>query len=338
MVEVEPTTDANIEHGTSDISDEQKSPYDRWRAKRKGLSVTDLVSNIWCEQQNEYTLKQGFRRRTSEMKRGSEVHKVLEEQVHTIEEVEITTKEESWGLKIFNIYQGLVCLEETGMTRELPVFGFIEGMFVSGIIDEISYADPHTFNPYATGIHESETHAISATDAKIAYLSDVKTRARRSLPTASQKRATELQLMLYRQLLFLLWKGEVDLEKLLELKHLDGNNPFSDGFIARLGSLTTSVSLETLLESNSISGLWSLMHRQLHNSIDSLGDSMGVLYRYQRDGSLIGRQNINNDMDQLQAHLDNTLSWWKGKRETVGVDIEEAWKCECFRPRTVRTN
>lgn len=76
------------------------------------------------------------------MKQGSAVHQALEDEIHVTVPVEITKKEDSWGLRIWNIIQGLQTLRETGMTRELEIWGTIGGELVNGIIDELSYECP----------------------------------------------------------------------------------------------------------------------------------------------------------------------------------------------------
>ncbi|KAL9578657.1 MAG: hypothetical protein Q9212_005583 [Teloschistes hypoglaucus] len=121
-----------------------RSPLERFRTKpQKALSVTDLVSPSWCELQYWFVLtKHGKKRRTPAMKRGSAVHKTLEEEVHRTIVVDIQTKEDAWGLRIWNIIQGLRTLRETGMTRELEVWGMFDGQVVNGVIDELSYTCP----------------------------------------------------------------------------------------------------------------------------------------------------------------------------------------------------
>jgi exonuclease V len=338
-----------------------RSPYDRFRARKKCLSVTDLVSNIWCEQQFEYTLVRGFRRRTPEMARGTAVHKALEDQVHTTVEVGATTKEDYWGLKLFNMCQGMRSLRAHGLTRELPVFGFLGDIFVRGIIDEISYVNPRSRpgagkeipeqkaaprrrnestapDTSSAGtadvaddldmIIESETFSVPEKGERTAYLSDTKTRASRSFPRASQAHATAIQLMLYRRLLSDLHAGTVDLGKAIKLFDLDGSAQFSDNFIASIAGLDDNLSLETLLEHNSLWGMWKLLHEQMGKSMDNIGGEMGVSYRLQADGSRIGIKVFDNDDKMVDEHLDEVLQWWRGQRSTVGVGIEEAWKCK----------
>ena len=76
------------------------------------------------------------------MKQGTAVHQALENEVHTTVPIEITKKEDSWGLRIWNIIQGLRMLRETGKTRELEVWGSLGGELVGGVIDELSYDCP----------------------------------------------------------------------------------------------------------------------------------------------------------------------------------------------------
>ncbi|ETI25696.1 hypothetical protein G647_02470 [Cladophialophora carrionii CBS 160.54] len=121
-----------------------RSPLERFRKPpKKALSVTDLISPSWCELQYYYVLtKHGRKRRTPAMKQGSAVHQALEDEIHTTVPVEITKKEDSWGLRMWNIIQGLRTLRETGKTRELEIWGSIGGELVNGVIDELSYECP----------------------------------------------------------------------------------------------------------------------------------------------------------------------------------------------------
>jgi exonuclease V len=76
------------------------------------------------------------------MKQGSAVHQALEDEIHTTVPVEITKKEDGWGLRIWNIIQGLRTLRETGKTRELEIWGSVGGELVNGVIDELSCECP----------------------------------------------------------------------------------------------------------------------------------------------------------------------------------------------------
>jgi len=121
-----------------------RSPIERFRKPpKKPLSVTDLISPAWCELQYFYVLsKHGRKRRTPAMKQGSAVHQALEDEVHVTVPVRVATNEDSWGLRLWNVIQGLRTLRETGRTREMEVWGSVGGEFVNGVIDELSYDCP----------------------------------------------------------------------------------------------------------------------------------------------------------------------------------------------------
>lgn len=122
-----------------------RTPLQRFRTKpKKPLSVTDLISPSWCELQYWYSLtKHGRVKQTAAMRQGSAVHRILEEQVHTTVAVDLQTREDAWALRIWNIVQGLRTLRETGMTRELEIWGIIDGQVINGVIDELSYTCPN---------------------------------------------------------------------------------------------------------------------------------------------------------------------------------------------------
>jgi exonuclease V len=260
--EVPPEDHASIEPKPPDT----RSPLERFRTPpKKGLSVTDLISPAWCELQYWYSLTlHGKKRRTPAMKQGSVVHQKLEDQIYTTVKVDVTTKEDGWGLRIWNVVQGLRTLRNTGMTRELEIWGTIDGLVVNGVIDELSYICPDTdleesalkgpveeqHAPDQTTIAEF-FHTSGATSIKEAtmqrskhraptnkvYLCDVKTRGVKTLPSGAAFRPTRMQLMLYHGLIAALATNTVDFSVFTSRYNLDPTKVFSDSFIAQVSSL-----------------------------------------------------------------------------------------------------
>jgi len=201
------------------------------------------------------------------MKQGSAVHKTLEDQVHQTVAVEIQTKEDAWGLRIWNVIQGLKTLRETGMTRELEIWGVIDGLVVNGIIDEVSLTCPDRELEEAEGKSKGKATNVDANQATITdflgtnrtienngvgmlsgllsspqkrskiYLTDVKTRGVRSLPKAASFRPTLMQLMLYHRLFSDLATGKVDKDVIFDRYGLEADRSFTDSFIAQIGGL-----------------------------------------------------------------------------------------------------
>lgn len=249
-----------------------RSPLERFRSRpMKPLSVTDLVSPSWCELQYWFTLtKHGKKKRTPAMKQGSAVHKTLEEEVHRTVAIDITSKEDAWGLRFWNIIQGLRTLRETGMTRELEVWGVLDGLVVNGVIDELSYICPdreleatesptinapqplpadqrsiidflsqngsQTLNQENFGATAESSQPISKDVSRI-YVTDVKTRNTASVPKGATFRPTSMQLMLYRRLLANMATNNVDTNTLFSHYRLQPDERFTDGFIAQISEL-----------------------------------------------------------------------------------------------------
>ncbi|KAG8528199.1 uncharacterized protein KY384_007116 [Bacidia gigantensis] len=259
-----------------------RSPLERFRSKpRKAFSVTDMISPSWCELQYWYVLtKHGRKRRTPAMKQGTAIHKVLEEQVHTTVVVDVRTKEDSWGLRIWNVIQGLRTLRETGMTRELEIWGTVDGLVMNGIIDELSYTCPDRELEHAQESTKSDQTPLDADQATITdflgpsgtlesngmdiiktlqstaqkrnqrvYVADVKTRGVKTLPKGSTFRPTLLQLMLYHRTLAELATNKVDPIVLFDRYNLNPDTPFTDGFIAQVGSLNDNIHDSSVLPS-----------------------------------------------------------------------------------------
>lgn len=243
-----------------------RSPLERFRTKpKKALSVTDLISPSWCELQYWYTLtKHGRKRQTPAMRQGSRVHKTLEDQVHTTVEVDVLSKEDAWGLRIWNIIQGLKTLRDTGMTREIEVWGVVDGLVVNGVLDELSYICPDRELEEVTAKSTQDTPPADQTSitnfldqgnsnsndlgviknlrdmikkTSRIYLTDVKTRGAKSIPKGASFRPTLMQLMLYHRLLSDLATNKVDASVIFDRYDLDSAAPFSDSFIAQIGNL-----------------------------------------------------------------------------------------------------
>ncbi|KAL8748755.1 MAG: hypothetical protein Q9184_007104, partial [Pyrenodesmia sp. 2 TL-2023] len=249
-----------------------RSPLERFRSMpKKALSVSDLVSPSWCELQYWFILtKHGKKRRTPAMKQGTAVHKTLEDEVHRTVAVDIKTKEDAWGLRIWNVIQGLRSLRETGTTRELEVWAVLDGQVVNGVIDELSYICPdrelettefdalsgprpvpadqksitdflspngsQTLNQANFGASAS-TAQNSAEKASRIYITDVKTRNSSSVPKGASFRPTLMQLMLYHRLLSAMATSKVDPSVLFSRYELKANEPFTDAFIAQISEM-----------------------------------------------------------------------------------------------------
>lgn len=345
----------DVENGQNDT----RPPLERFRTKpKKPLSVTDLVSPAWCELQYFYVLsKFGRKPQTHAMRSGSKLHQKLEDEVHFSVPVQVQTKEDRFGLRLWNSIAGLRCLRETGLTRELEIWGVLHGEVVNGVIDELSYLCPdvafeeslnksqaegsggtiplpslraniqNTFTQITQSQDSIEEESeLPAPDLQI-YIADVKTRSVPSLPTGASLRPARMQLMLYRKLLESLSLNTVDAETVLGRYSLAPLDRFSQTFMGemtRLHSHDESSSYPNLLS------LWALLvtETQLTLTPDILSPILRIEFRCAITGNIIGSKLVVYEADTIDEYIAEEMAWWKGLRDAKGVDIEEAFKCK----------
>ena len=56
--------------------------------------------------------------------------------------------------------------------------------------------------------------------------------------------------------------------------------------------------------------------------------TLKINYTSQNDGTCFAEEAVEYDEIWLSSKLDSLLTYWNGKRNAVGVDIEDAWKCQ----------
>ncbi|KAF8395226.1 hypothetical protein HHK36_019168 [Tetracentron sinense] len=275
-----------------------KSLLQRFRKKR-GLSVTDITSSEWCEKQMEFILECGRPISTKAMKAGSARHAKLEEEVIKRVKVRVKSVEDVWAVKLMNFIVGANQLLFEGLTRELPLIGFVEGVWMVGVIDEIRMP-----------VTESVRNPT---------LVDTKTRSQARLPSEPQRRNGRLQLMCYKYL----WDNVVAVNFPL--------NQFFDFF-----SLNSQYILsEEIKESTASSGLPTKTLGDLveyfRNTcclLPPAHDQLLLRYEFQEDHSLLGEDEFTYDSVWLKKQLQCGLEFWSGEREANYVPEEERWKCQ----------
>lgn len=131
---------------------------------REYFSVSELVGPTWCEFSYQYGIfgqnslpieerpievtmpsghvirpdKEVLVRKEKIQNRGREIHRKLEQEIHTMQVyVHTQTREDDWALRLLRLVVGLRSLLDRGCARELPVFGWVQDRLVVGIIDEI---------------------------------------------------------------------------------------------------------------------------------------------------------------------------------------------------------
>ncbi|OIW08584.1 hypothetical protein TanjilG_03260 [Lupinus angustifolius] len=280
---------------------------------RRALSVTDLTSTEWCEKQMEFSLQIGKRKVTQAMKAGIARHAKLEQEVITRVEVKIKSREDGWALKFLNFINGVNQLLFEGLTRELPVVGIVEGVWMVGVIDEIRM--PLTENDHNP------------------VLIDTKTRSQYKLPSEPQQRNGRhaysttyiillgvelLQLMCYK----CLWDNSVadDFPSMKFFTFFGLNPQYNLCEDLKIMSADSGFSASTLDD----------VVRYYSNTCKMLApahDQLLLRYEYQKDHSLLGEDKFAYDSVWLKNQICCCLEFWHGEREASYASEDERWKC-----------
>ncbi|KAG2616130.1 exonuclease V, chloroplastic-like isoform X2 [Panicum virgatum] len=266
--------------------------------ERRALAITDITATEWCEKQMEFVLEHGKPERTEAMKAGSERHAQLEQAVVERVEVTIRSAEELWAVKFINFIMGTNQLMFEGMTREIPVIGFVEGSWMVGIIDEIRMPiDGISFQP---------------------ILVDTKTRVRPTIPSEAQKRNGRLQLMCYKYLWDSLIAEKFPAENFFSYFDLDPNYLLSDNVKQYISSLGFNAkTFEDVLK----------YFEATCHTLPQSGESLLLRYELQSDHSLLEEYQFTCDARWFKDQIQEVLSFWQGSREPKFVTEEERWKC-----------
>jgi exonuclease V len=299
------------------------------------------------------------------MKQGSEVHKKLEDEIHDYQPVEVLTKEDNWGLKIWNVIQGLRTLRLTGITRELGVWGIVDGQGVAGVIDELSIEcpDPLFQVPDQAQVNFGPTGQLTLTDyfikrsqssprltdkstgtndrPALIYITDTKTRTTPTLPNVSTLRPVKIQLSLYHELIMQLSSTDgVSSASIFAHHKLRPLTAFSPTFMQSMSTMelpmlplnqfSTSKSMVSELDANfNLDLLWKLMLSEFRETFPTgaLSPMLHVSFRAQSDGAMIGGRSFLFDEVEMKKYVADELEWWRGERSPRGVTIDETFKC-----------
>ncbi|KAF3791399.1 Exonuclease V [Nymphaea thermarum] len=264
-----------------------KSLFRRYRMRR-GLSVTDITGSEWCEKQMEFVLTRGRRELTEAMKAGSFRHQQLEEE----------SREDAWALKLLNFIYGTNQLLSKGLTRELPIVGLVEGVWVIGVIDEV--------------------RMTTIKGVQFPSLVDTKTRRQNTLPSEPQKRNARLQLMCYKYLWDYIVSNDFPIGFFFKFFELRPHHKFSNEIKEQIAN--SGLHIETLEEL--------VNHfRAICCSLVPSHDELLLRYEHQADHAVLAEDTFTFDWDWFKSQIGHCFQFWLGKREAGYVSEDERWKC-----------
>jgi len=260
-----------------------------------GIRITDLSSQLWCEKQLEFSLEKG-KKETEVMSKGKERHTELHEEIATLVEVEPKTIADHVALKLYNIKVGLTRLTIEGMTRELPIFGKINSLFVVGTIDELNLVDNQLF------------------------ITDTKTRQRDTMPSEAQKRTTRFQLMLYNKLIQDCVCGKFCTTELLNFYGFKQSDEISNDLRKQFMTLRIKLKQNIKKLADESFGLFQLLPIP--------EKTLNIRYEFQQNRKSIGIDKFSFEQSVFQRNCNFVEEYWLGKRKAVPVGINNMWKCK----------
>ncbi|XVE79086.1 hypothetical protein DITRI_Ditri14bG0029200 [Diplodiscus trichospermus] len=296
------SSELDIEDSSNLISTQKRSRVaqsflQRFRRER-GLSVTDVTGSEWCEKKMELELLLGNRKINKAMKAGLARHVKLEEEVVNKVKVCVQSVEDTWAVKFINFITGVNQLLFEGLTRELPLVGFVKGVCLVGVIDEIRMSEKGS--------------------ARGPIIVDTKTRVRDSLPAEPQRRNGRLQLMCYKYLWDTLVTDSFPSRQFFNLFSLDPNYILSEDIREKIAN--AGFPAKTL---DDIVGYY----RNTFSMLPPAHNQLLLRYELQRDQSVLGEDQFAYNSDWLRKQLQVSLEFWLGEREASYTPEEERWKC-----------
>lgn len=224
----------------------------------------------------------------------------IEMELYDLVEIKIESKEDKWAAILMDCLIKKASLDAHLTVREFPVLGepFDLGVLVHGIIDEL---------------HFNEMGQLE--------LIELKTRGGIScLPSEAQQKRTFLQAMLYSVMFNDLLSGKLDVAGVLARLQLNGD--------AILSKDIKDFAEEHRIQCDTLFQVVDLALKRFQSSNTPQISTIVVEYFSQDKNKVINRLRMDLDEDWTKSKLNTMLPYWTGKRETIGVEIEEAWKCQ----------
>ncbi len=266
----------------------------------RNLSPSKIADQFWCEMQLHLRLHLGMEP-TEEMIVGSQIHRLLEEELGPIVEVTVTTLNDGIIAYILQIYTKLQTLQQIGVTRELPVIGKIQDMYCLGIIDQLAFES-------------------SPDDQKQMIITDYKTRKSKRAPTYEQKRRNRIQLQVYWHLLNDLKNGKFTIDMFKNYFEMPDVLIPSDNLLDQLPEEQKKL----LTDKEPIELLSKIF--DTFRGLPTLSEELNAIYLYQVDQQTVHSDRTFFHEVSFEVDMDWAVGYWRGKR-TPG-ECPQQWMCK----------
>eukprot|EP00884_Botryococcus_braunii_P004694 jgi/Botrbrau1/14225/Bobra.0254s0014.1 len=206
--------------------------------------------------------------------------------------------EDHWAIRFLETMASFAQLTREGKTREVYLFGKVQGQWLRGYVDQIEM--------------DSEGHAL---------IVENKFRRSAKMPTPAQERTSLFQAQLY----CLLYEGLAEF--------LSG--PDAVGFLEAYNIDVEKVLWSDIRKKASRLGLHN--YRSLEKAVEYLREAaeklpplsprVVVRYFFQGTGELLGEVEAAYSKQQVLKQVTKTMGFWKGSKPPKKVPGKERWKC-----------
>lgn len=261
---------------------------------KSSIRVSDIASQYWCERQMELNYKYG-QRITREIKEGKTIHEELENEANVPIILQPKNYADALYKTIYTSLEALKALKEKKKTREVQIYGSINGYSVVGKIDQLEMRDDKV------------------------VISEDKTRASGNVPSESQQLVHKIQVIVYKRMLDDLREGNYGFNNFEVAYHID-KLKMTDEFKRQLDALKISSSLQNI----------QAVSKDLFGEFKKLGsvsETLHIRYIDQFTGKEIKSHRIEYSKDELDSIIKYVLKYWNGERQSTPVPEDEKWKC-----------
>ncbi len=264
------------------------------RLKKASIRASDIASQYWCEKQMELNYLYG-QKITKEIRKGRRIHGDLESETNVPIVLMPTSYADFMYKSMYTSYMALKTLSERKRTREVQVYGSMNGFKLVGKIDQLELKDNEVI------------------------VQEDKTRGNDNIPSEAQMLTHKVQVMLYRKML----------DDMREERYT--RRQFEDFYRTSTMQITPEFKrqLESLDVERELMGVGTITDA-FFSSVRRMGRVSDMLYlRYinQFTGNVIKLHRLKYSDEEMSQMLDFVMKYWNGEREALPVPEEERWKC-----------
>ncbi len=232
---------------------------------------------------------------TKEIRKGRQIHGDLESETNVPIVLMPKGYPDYMYKSMYTSYMALKTLKEKNKTREVQVYGSIDGFKIVGKIDQLDLKDGEVI------------------------VQEDKTRGSDNIPSDAQILTHKAQVMLYRKLL----------EDIIAERYTA--KAFKESYKTSNMLLTPEFKrqLEAIGVEHDLMGIYSITEA-FFSSIRKMGrlsDTLYLRYINQFTGNVIKLHKLKYSDEEMTQMLDFVMKYWKGEREALPVPEQEKWKC-----------